>query len=143
MTEQAEHTILTGDEVERIFIDCLFRDDEDMTEMVKVEGVVDTAGFHPGRLESHRADVAAMLAELPDTFLQSKGGGMSLLNACEDRYGNLWTGFQMRVGQLFQLAMGLGLAEFVFPRSLWAVLPGSVPYYVVLDAPTMVLKDHE
>lgn len=124
--------------VEEILKDCLFNEDE-ITEgeipdgAIIASGIVQSYGLHPKRLESHREEVRAMLLELPDEFMQSKGGGTSFLNACLDREGNQWTGLHQRMGQLFCLGEGLDLVECPIPRELWSALPGGVPYYVVKD----------
>lgn len=120
--------------VEEIYIASLYEDESEIDDrMVRVEGIVRDTGFNPDRLELHREEVRAMLAELPDEFKMSGGGGWSFLNGCQDRHGNLWTGLQMRVGQLFDLGIGLGLVKCQMPREMWSVLPGGVPYYTILD----------
>lgn len=125
--------ILTADRVETIFMDCLFQDGENMDNHVKAEGVTSIVGFHPARLESHRAEIVAMLDELPDTFRASVGGGWSFLNACQDKHGNQWTGLHQRMEQLFQLGIAIGKVKCCTPREMWPILPGGMPYYVVLD----------
>ena len=89
-----------------------------------------TVGFNRERLESHREEIMVMLAELPDEFRESRGG-WSFLNACMDRHGNEWTGMQRTVDHLFTLGIALDMAAYVFPRGLWEVLPGGMPYLVV------------
>lgn len=123
--------MLTSESVKKIFMDCLFRKDEDTTNHVKAEGITRIVGFHPERLESHRAEIAALLDELPDAFKESSGGGMSFLNACNDKHGNQWTGLQLHMEQLFQLGIGIGKVKCPMPREMWPVLPGGVPYYTI------------
>ena len=123
--------VLDPQKVEAIFIDCLFRDGEDTSTHVKIEGISMTVGFNPERLEAHRDEVASLLAELPDVFREGSGGGMSFLNACEDRHGNLWTGLHQRMDQLFMLGIALGMAYYLLPRELWQAFPGGVPYVTV------------
>jgi hypothetical protein len=72
-----------------------------------------------------------MLAELPDMFKESGGGGWSFLNACDDRHGNQWTGLHQRMEQLFQLGIGIDKVECQLPREVWPALPGGMPYYIV------------
>lgn len=128
-------SLIDPQRVEEIYVDSLYRDSSEVDDrMVLVHGITHDTGFDPDRLEPHREEVRQMLLQLHDTFKQSKGGGWSFLNACEDREGNQWTGFHQRVGQLFDLGVGLGLARSVTPRHMWSALPGGVPYYVVLDA---------
>ena len=124
-------TVLNPEKVNAIFLDCLFRDGEDTTNHVAVEGVVRNIGFHPERLESHRAEIETMLAELPDEFKEDGGGGMSFLQACNDKHGNQWTGFHQRMEQLFQLGGGIGKVKSLVPREMWPSLPGGMPYYVI------------
>jgi hypothetical protein len=129
MSETA--TVLDPDQVNTIFMDCLFREGEDTSKHIKAEGVVRNVGFHSERLESHKAEITAMLDELPDEFKESGGGGMSFLNAYNDKHGNQWTGLHQRMEQLFQLGIGVGKVKCLMPREMWSVLPGGMPYYVV------------
>lgn len=122
---------LNADRVSLIFLNCLFKDDEDTSSYVKAEGITGTVGFNPDRLNSHKAKIEAMLDELPDEFKKSGGGGMSFLNACNDKHGNQWTGFHQTMEQLFQLGIAIGKVECLLPREIWHVLPGGMPYYVV------------
>lgn len=124
-------TVLDPEGVNRIFMDCLFREGEDTSKHVKAEGIQMTIGFHPERLESHRIEIEAMLDELPDEFKESGGGGWSFLNACNDKHGNQWTGFHQRMEQLFQLGIGIGKVRCQFQKEMWSALPGGMPYYVV------------
>ncbi len=73
-----------------------------------------------------------MLQELPDDLQSDKGGGMSFLNDCNDKNGHQWTGLHLRMGQLFQLGIGLKIAKWQMPRAMWAAFPGGMPYVVVL-----------
>ena len=117
--------------VEAVFMDSLFREGEDTGNHVKAEGISVMVGFHPERLESHRAEIEAMLDELPDDFKESGGGGESFLDACKDKHGNQWTGFQERIDQLFMLGTAIDKVKLALPRDMWGVLPGGMPYYVI------------
>lgn len=122
--------------VETIFMDCLYRDGEIIGEAVpidrvRVQGVISDFGFHPERLESHREEVHAILELLPIEFQSRKtggGGGWSFLQGCVDKNGTLWTGLQRRVEQLLVLGVGLGYVTWQFPRDMWSILPGGMPY---------------
>jgi len=118
--------------VEEIFRDCLFRNSEDTSAALIVEGAVMTAGFHPGRIEGHKEDVCELLSQLPVQFHANTGGGWSLLNACMTRDDEQWTGDQALVDRLFMLGMALELAVCLLPREMWPALPGGVPYYMVV-----------
>jgi hypothetical protein len=123
--------ILTGDHVNAVFADCLFKDGEDTSEYIVAEGIVRTVGFHPGRIEEHRQEIHDMLAELPDEFKTSGGGGMSFLNACIDKHGNQWTGLHLTQEQLVQLGIAIGEVEYCLPREAWGAFPGGMPYFMV------------
>ncbi len=123
--------VLNPKKVEEIFLDCLYRDGEDTTNHVLVEGIVANYGLHPERLESHREEVIALLAELPDEFRENGGGGWSFLNACNDRHGNLWTGLHSIMEQLIVMGVALGLVHYQLPKEMWSVLPGGMPYFSI------------
>jgi len=137
MGKQAEGLLIDPEEVNAVFVDCFYKTEE--LEGVKgfpdgaviVDGIQGKFGFHPGRLKEYEPKVKAWLKALPHQFRQNGGGGWSFLNACNQDNGVQWTGFQQRMDQLFCLAMGLGLAKHQFPREMWPVLPGGVPYYVI------------
>ncbi len=125
------NNVLSAYQVRQIFLDCLLRDGEDTRGQVKAEGITSTVGFNPDRLNGHKAKIEAMLDELPDEFKKSGGGGMSFLNACNDKHGNQWTGLHQTMEQLFQLGIAIGKVECLLPRESWPILPGGMPYYVV------------
>lgn len=128
-----DQNALTAEKVVAVFNDCMFKDGEDTTNHVNAEGITCTVGFNPQRLESHRKDIEAMLAGLPDDFKVSGGGGMSFLNACFDRNGNQWTGMHQTMEQLFQLGIAIGKVKPCLPREMWSALPGGMPYYYVVS----------
>jgi len=129
--------LIDPEQVNAAFLDCLYNSEEitgkQPEDAVIVEGVLQKFGFHPQRLESHRQEVANWLLALPSPFLESKGGGWSFLNACQDRNDEQWTGLHVRMDQLFSLGIGLGLAGYLMPRDMWEVFPGGMPYVVVKD----------
>jgi len=123
--------VLNPQIVEEIFVDCLFRDNEDTTDHVVAEGIMMKVGFNPDRLNTHQSQIEAMLAELPDDYRESGGGGMSFLNACVDRHGNHWTGMQLTMDKLFMLGIAIGKAQYLMHRDMWYAFPGGVPYVSV------------
>jgi len=124
--------ILNATRVKEIFLACLFKNEEDKSKYVPAAGITTTnVGFHPGRIEEHKAEIANMLNELPDEFKESGGGGMSFLNACMDRHGNQWTGFHQTMEQLFLLGLATGKVTCLLPRESWPALYGGMPYYAV------------
>lgn len=123
---------LTAEHVSQIFQDCLFTEEEVAEhkrpdDAVIVEGVLLRFGLHPARLESHREEVLELLGELPEQFMESKGGGWSFLNACVRGDGTQW-GEHSSMEELFVLGIGLGLAGWCLPREMWPLLPGEAPY---------------
>ena len=125
---------LTSKNVEKVFKDCLFLDDENHDNYIKAEGITLSVGFHPERLKSYREDVRTMLQCLPIEFQRTPEGegGWSFLNACNDKDGKQWTGEQKIMEQLFLLGISLNLAQWLMPKEMWSALPGGVPYVVVL-----------
>lgn len=126
---------LDAGKVHEILMDSLFRDEEitpgqTPANAVVVEGLMRKIGLHKERLESHRTEIQELLAELPDNFHKSKGGGWTFLNGCMDKDGNQW-GEQMNVDELVMLGAALGIARYQLPREMWSALPGGVPYFVV------------
>ena len=123
--------ILTSWRVEDIYLHCKLRTGEGPG--VQVEGVTTLVGFHTGRLEEYKAEIMAMLDELPDEFKESIGGGASFLKACHDRHGNQWTGLHRTMEFLFMLGLAIGAVRLVSThREDWVLLPGRMPYYVVV-----------
>lgn len=115
-----------------LFNDSLFRENESHDRFVPAHGIIHDVGFHPSRLVSHRAEVATLVRQLPDSFHSRTGGGMSFLNFCTDNNGILW-GEQSHGEMLVMLGEALGMIKVLFPRQDWKSLPGGVPYYVIDD----------
>ena len=129
---------LTSENVENIFVTCLFEDKDDTinalenpNDAIKVEGIMSNVGFHPDRIKEHTDDIVSMLDDLPNEFKADGGGGWSFLNACNDKDGNQWTDLHMRMEQLFMLGMAAGKAKYTLPKEMWNVLPGGMPYVVI------------
>lgn len=124
-------TKLTSEAVNALALECLFREGEPTHDAIKVDGIVGKFGFHPARIAENADAIAALLAELPDEFHASKGGGWSFLNACMDRNGAQW-GEHRDMEALFCLGIAAGKAKWQLPRDMWNVLPGGMPYVVVM-----------
>lgn len=121
--------VLTSENVEAIFRDCLFKEEElvdgkPLMEPVKVEGIRTYFGFHPERLRGYTEQIQLLINELPEEFDE----GWSFLNLCVDREHNQWTGLHQICEQLMVLAMGVGLADYTLPRESWSVFPSGLPY---------------
>jgi hypothetical protein len=101
---------------------------------VTVVGIVHTAHFALNELEARKTEIAGMLAQLPNEFIDNAaggGGGWSFLNACNDRDGNQWTGLHLVMEQLVLLGLGAGQVQWCLPREMWKILPGEMPYFAV------------
>jgi hypothetical protein len=115
---------LTSQAVDRLLKDCLGGE-------CMVEGIVANYGLDAQKLATHRGEIASLLGQLRDEFMDNGGGGWSFLNLCEDRHGRLWTGEHRACEALIVLGKGLDLADYLMPRDLWSAFPGGVPYIVV------------
>ena len=128
---------LTPHNVEKIFLNCLFDKKEDSQENTKnaifVEGIISDFGFNPKKIELHKNEIIELLSHLPDKFKQSFGGGWSFPNACETDTGKQWTGLHRNMEQLFALGLAINKVKCLMPKNMWKILPGGMPYYVVLD----------
>lgn len=129
-TETNERAMrLTAALVDEVVKDCLYlvvtsRKPEGA---IEVRGVQAHFGFNPASIEARRADIQAMLDDLPLKFRE----GASFLEACCDRTGNQWTGDHRAMDRLFCLGMAIGQVRECAPREFWPALPGGVPYYFV------------
>ncbi len=123
-------TTLSEEQVNKVFMECLFRN-EDVKYVLEVEGIDTDVKFHIERLENHKAEIMALLDELPEQFHVRGGGGWSFLSACDDKHGNQWTGIHQTMEQLFQLGIGIGKVKYLMPREIWHVLPHGMPYYII------------
>jgi hypothetical protein len=130
MVQTAGH--LTSEAVEAIMRRVLAEDDP---APIIFKGILHDYAFSPTRLEAERGNITAMIAELPDEFLASKGGGWTFLNLCMARDGRQWTGLHLVQERFLALAGGLGLASIMMPREMWEIFPGSMPYVHLRDEP--------
>lgn len=124
---------LTSENVEKIFLDCLFQKAEDSSQAKIVEGIRNKFGFNPEKLEKNKEAIISLLNQLPDDFKESVGeGGMSFLNACVTNKDDQW-GEHSNVEQLICLGMAIDKVQYVFPKEIWIGLPGGMPYIVIKD----------
>jgi len=125
---------LTSENVETVFMNCLFEKESDSNSdnTIVVKGIISNFGFNKSQIEKYEPDIYDMLKQLPDGFQNHSGGGMSFLNACNDKNGVQWTGFHQKMELLFVLGIAIKKAQLLLPRNMWNVLPGGMPYVVVL-----------
>lgn len=123
-----------ADKIYATFVDCLYRDYEVTPGKIPEGTVVGSGvmslkvGFHPGRLAAAREDVKSYLLEMHPNF--SVGGGWTFLSLCVDKNGVQW-GEHVNADQLIMLGSALGMVQFMHPREIWHVLPGSMPYLII------------
>jgi hypothetical protein len=122
---------LTSDNVEKIFKDCLFGEEENTEISVIAEGILFKVGFHPDRLEKNKPDIIELINQLPEEF--STGGGWSFIGMCNDKESNQWTGLQKIMDELLLLGVAIGKIIYCIPRDFWKILPGGMPYIRILE----------
>jgi hypothetical protein len=128
---------LTAKNVEDLFIDCLFKDGEDISKAVTVHGVMMKVGFHPERLEKNRFAITELLLQCHGDFMESgEAKGMSFLNFCQDKNDELWTGVHAVCDNLICLGLAIEKVVFLLPREVWGVLPGGMPYLQIKNVLT-------
>lgn len=121
---------LTSDKVREIFIDCLFRENENHDDYISVKGMTMNVGLHPGRVEQHKDEIEELLAGLHPNFRKDVGGGWSFLKWCTDKEGRQW-GEHRNGEELMILGMAIKKVDYLFPREMWHNLPGAVPYLII------------
>lgn len=121
---------LTSENVEEVLLDCLFHEDEDKSNRIEVEGILNSFGFHPQRLEQHKQDIASMLKQLPTEFHEKGGGGWSFLNAYMTNTGEQW-GEHADIEKLLCLGIATKQAKILLSREMWTAFPGGMPYFIV------------
>ena len=129
---------LTAANVQNVFFDCLFTEDEvkDLSpgqapdDSVLVRGVTINAGLNKTRLAKHKDEIKELLSQLHDTFFYNQGGGMSFLKLPFLKDESQW-GEHESAQQLMLLGIASGFMKYCVPESVWAALPGGVPYVVI------------
>lgn len=124
---------LTSENVERVFRECL-SDEKEGDNVRLVEAVLDNVkmAMRRDRLKFYQEEIQGMLMQLPRGFRETDGGGWSFLNLCTREDGTQWTGSHAKMEQLVILGIGCGKMKYLQPRSMWNILPGGMPYLVVL-----------
>ena len=125
---------LTSQNVRALMIDCYCLNEE-QPGLKQVEGIRNGSfWFYESELVRHQANITAMLMQLPEAFHQTKGGGWSFLNLCQRADGVQWADEHVIMEFLVALGMAVGKIAWLFEdRELWQVMPGGMPYVVVLD----------
>jgi len=122
---------LTSENVNQVFTNCLFLEDEEKNNFVMAKGITIDVGFHPKRLDEHKDKIIEMLDQLPNNFKMEGGGGSSFLNACLDKNGNQWTDLHKTVEKLLLLGLGIDKIFYCLPKEMWQFFPGGMPYFFI------------
>ncbi|MGL5717998.1 MAG: hypothetical protein ACRCX2_33655 [Paraclostridium sp.] len=126
--------MLKSCDVDRIFRDCLFKEEEliggkPIKEPLIAEGIIMNVGFNPDSIERNKIDIGYMVDQLPEMFNQ----GWSFLNMCIDKEERQWTSVHKVMEQLLLLGIAIGRLKYCAPREMWDVLPGGMPYVMRVD----------
>lgn len=132
---------LTSSNVHNIFTDCLFEEQPTKgSKYILVKGLTVTVGFNPTKIKQHENEIIDLLNQINPNFKESVGGGYSFIYLCNDLNDNQWC--DQPVAQEFMLlAMAVGRMTYSIDRTLWAALPGRVPYLVIPNEPIKVKEE--
>lgn len=122
---------LTAENVERIHNLCVGEPNKKDTFFV--DGVKNIYWYNKGKIARYTKEVEDMLMQLPKTFRKSEGGGWSFLNMCMREDDVQWTGLHSTVEKLLCLGIACGKVKFLLPKNMWSILPGGMPYIVILS----------
>lgn len=131
---------LNATNVEQTILKCLFSEEESegrsqeelLKEAVVAEGVRSRFAFKKENVEKNKDNIIAMLNDLPETFMESVGGGWHFSNACMNKDGHHW-GEHISMDHLICLGLAINKVAFTLPREAWDVFPSGLPYFVVKD----------
>lgn len=120
---------LTAENVHKIFCDCLFKEEEltngkPNCEYIVAEGILNDFAFNIKRLNQHEQEIIELIDQLPDIEK-----GQSFLNLCMTTEGVQW-GEHINIEQLMALGIASENLAYCFPKQLWQVLPGGMPYVI-------------
>lgn len=127
-----ENIKLTSQNVYNIFSNCLFKDEEVVNntpiyDFVVADGILNTFVFHAKRLEQSDEKIGELIKQLPD-FNEP----LSFLSLCVDKEGSQW-GEHINMEQLVTLGVACGYLEYPFPKDMWSILPGGMPFIAGTD----------
>jgi hypothetical protein len=125
--------MINANRINEIFHNCLFKEEEiingiPVIEPIEVNGITNNYGLHPKRIKESEDEIINFINELPETFKE----GRSFLNLCQTKDGEQWTGLHSVCEQLIMLGMAIGKMKYCFPKEMWFVLPGGVPYIQII-----------
>ena len=108
--------VLTDIRVREIFKKCFENTPGETIRRVTVDGIRPVRfAFHPRQVAEYYDEIQAMLAELPDSFMKSKGGGAAFVSFGCTRQGPKWTNSYEDQEKLALLGVAAGLVEYCMP----------------------------
>lgn len=125
--------MIDTERLHEIFTDCLFQSDEIAADGIPlvppkiIQGITRQYGLYPERYKKYKDELVSMLEELPDAFKC----GISFLQMPFDKNEDQW-GEHINCEQLVVLGIANDLIMYPFPKDMWEVLPGGLPYIKIL-----------
>lgn len=118
--------------VDNLMRQCLFREselnDEVFQKAIKVQGLENTFYLNPKKIEKRKDDILELVEFVPDeNFLRGKGGGATVLNLTETKYGDEW-GDVKDVSLFCVLSIASNFASWKQISS--NILPRNLPFIV-------------
>jgi len=126
--EQQEQLELTSSNVRTILDECFLRNEHEIPEdkIILVEGIRNTFGFHPDRVQSNKQAIKSLLSQLNPKFKD----GWTFLNIPLTSNGVQW-GEHQNAEQLVVLGIAARYIEELPSKRLSAVFPGGMPYVTI------------
>lgn len=119
---------LNAKKVFDLFLDCFYEDNEledgkCPKDAIYVTGISENFGFNPVKIKEHKEEIDNLIDEVNDMFDE----GIPFVMLPFDKDGNQW-GEQIDGERLMCLGIATGKLVYCFPREMWHILPGGVPY---------------
>lgn len=124
-------TLINVDEVNKIFLFCLFTDEEEYIKakengnITMVNGININVGFNKEKVKIYEQEISNILDNLHPTFKE----GWSFLNLCLDKNSSEWTSLHKDMQELLLLGLAIDKLEFcIADKEFWKLMPGNMPY---------------
>lgn len=124
---------LTVENLDSVFQDCV--PDSDIEGSIIGECYLSRFAFSEAKIQEHRAEIMAMLLQLPADFMESTlKGGCSVYSANVRADGTIWAKGSEDIERLFALGDAAKCVEaLTTDRNVWLLLPNRQPMYCVMD----------
>lgn len=125
-----KNVTLDSELVNKIFLDCLLREDgneivdgKPACDHVVAEGIINSFAFNTKRLNDHAEEIGLLVDQLPIRLEP-----VSFLQLCMDKEGRQWANEHKIMEQIVALGVATKKLAYGMPRELWGICPGGVPY---------------